>query len=85
MSDVDAFLDSEDLAVKQDEERPGAWRTAWCPCCGRDTRQQFWPHRGGWICHDDGEGCGRKVISQHEYDEAEETPWTGGDIWGRRS
>lgn len=85
VEDVDVMLDEQDKAVRMDEEWPGAFRGAYCPRCKRVTRQQFWPHRGGWVCHDKGWGCAQKVTGQAEYDalcEAVENI-TAQDIWGR--
>lgn len=58
-------------------------RTAWCPRCKRETGQQYWSHRGGWVCVD----CGQRVRSQEEYEELEArvAKLTEADIWGGRA
>jgi len=60
-------------------------RTAWCPRCKRETEQQYWSHRGGWICVDGTKGCGQRVVSQEEYEEtqARVAAVTAADIWGK--
>jgi hypothetical protein len=76
-----------DVACKACEgQRPKDhdWRTAWCPRCKKETKQQYWSNRG-WVCHDDGKGCAMTVVSEEEY--AESMGQTEGitkeDIWGK--
>jgi len=77
---LDDFLDKEDRYVREDGEcNSGAWKTGWCPNCERVTWQQYWAHRGGWVCHDGGEGCGCAVRPLPG--ELESMDVTADDIW----
>ena len=67
MEPVDYMLDKEDRWAKEDDEpRPYQERIALCYRCGLWTAQVYSPNRRGWICEDDGKGCGQRVISKEK-------------------